>query len=83
MATSASPDRRRLLLACAGAAVALASASAGAQTKVSKREAEYEDKPRDIRMCATCSFFEQPKGCKVVEGDVSPDGWCNLFALVD
>lgn len=60
-----------------------AASRAQSQAKLTKQQAEYEDKPRDIRMCSTCTFFEPPKGCKVVEGDVSPDGWCNLFALVD
>jgi hypothetical protein len=34
-------------------------------------------------MCATCTLFEPPRGCKVVEGDVSPYGWCKAFALAD
>jgi hypothetical protein len=56
---------------------------AQAQQKMSKQEAEYQDSPRDIRMCATCTLFEPPKSCKVVEGDVSPDGWCKAFVLAD
>ena len=30
--------------------------------------------PKDIRMCATCTLFEPPKSCKVVEGEISPNG---------
>jgi hypothetical protein len=30
-----------------------------------------------------CTFFEAPKSCKVVEGDISRDGWCKVFAAVD
>jgi hypothetical protein len=78
-------DRRRLIGA-AGAAMMVAMArSLGAplQAKVSKREAQYQDEPRDIRMCATCTLFEAPRACKVVQGDVSPKGWCKFFALVD
>ena len=56
---------------------------ASAREKASRQEAEYQDNPKDIRMCATCSLFEPPKSCKVVEGDVSPYGWCKLFALAD
>jgi hypothetical protein len=54
-----------------------------AAEKMSKEEAEYQDTPKDIRMCATCTLFEPPRGCKVVEGDVSPYGWCKAFALAD
>ena len=48
---------------------------------MSKAEAEYQDSPKDIRMCATCTLFEPPRACKV--GDVSPYGWCKVFALAD
>ena len=51
--------------------------------KMSKEQAEYQDQPKDIRMCATCTLFEPPRACKVVEGDVSPYGWCKAFALAD
>ena len=55
----------------------------GAAEKMSKQEAEYQDSPKEIRMCATCTFFEPPRFCKVVEGDISPSGWCKAFALAD
>jgi len=28
-------------------------------------------------------LFEKPNACKVVAGEVSPDGWCKAFALAD
>jgi hypothetical protein len=28
-------------------------------------------------------LFEPPKSCKVVEGEISGDGWCKAFALAD
>ena len=58
-------------------------APANAREKMSKQEAEYQESPKDIRMCATCTLFEPPRACKVVEGDVSPYGWCKAFALAD
>jgi hypothetical protein len=56
---------------------------ARAAEKMSKQEAEYQDKPKDIRMCATCTLYVRPHSCKVVEGDISPSGWCKAFALAD
>jgi hypothetical protein len=56
---------------------------AWAQQKLSRQEADYQDAPKDIRMCATCSLFLPPNGCKVVEGEVSPSGWCKLYDLAD
>lgn len=72
--------------ALTGAAVGLTTGTAfgaAAQGKMSPKEAEYQDAPKDIRMCATCTLFVPPKSCKVIEGDVSPNGWCKLFALAD
>ncbi len=61
----------------------IATLPARAREKMSKQEAEYQDSPKDIRMCGTCTLFDAPKSCKVVEGDVSPDGWCKAFAMAD
>jgi hypothetical protein len=51
--------------------------------KLSKQQAEYQDSPKGIQMCATCTLFEAPHSCKVVEGDVSPSGWCKDYAMAD
>jgi hypothetical protein len=56
---------------------------AQASEKMTRQQAEYQDTPKDIYSCAVCSLFEQPKYCKVVEGEVSRDGWCKAFALAD
>jgi hypothetical protein len=79
-------SRRRLIAAAAGATSAMAFAQiphAGALEKMTQRQAQYQDTPKDIMMCATCTLYEPPKSCKVVEGDVSPSGWCKAFALAD
>jgi len=78
-------NRRTWILAALWAATGLDRAPTGALAaeKMSKAEAEYQDSPKDIRMCATCTLFEPPRACKVVEGDVSPTGWCKAFALAD
>ena len=51
--------------------------------KLSKQQAEYQDGPKGIQMCATCTLFAAPRSCKVVEGDISPDGWCKSYAMAD
>jgi hypothetical protein len=51
--------------------------------KMTREQARYQDTPNGIYSCATCSLFERPKSCKVVDGEVSEDGWCKAFALVD
>jgi hypothetical protein len=86
-ALDANMPRRRFLCGAfavfASALTCSAASRAQAQQKMSKQEAEYQDSPKDIRMCATCTLFEPPKSCKVVEGDVSPNGWCKAFVLAD
>ena len=50
---------------------------------MTRQQAEYQDMPNGIYSCAVCTLFEQPTSCKVVEGEVSKDGWCKAFALAD
>jgi len=58
-------------------------ASAQTDRKMTRAEAQYQDTPNGIYSCGNCSLFERPKSCKVVEGEVSEDGWCKAFAFVD
>jgi len=51
--------------------------------KMSKQQAQYQDRPNGIQACATCTLFEDPDRCKVVEGDVSPNGRCKAYAMAD
>jgi hypothetical protein len=54
-----------------------------AAEKMTKQQAEYQDTPHGIYSCGLCTLFDKPKSCKVVEGEVSEDGWCKAFALAD
>ena len=51
--------------------------------KLSKAQAQYQESPRGIAMCATCTLFVAPRACKVVDGDISPNGWCKEYAMAD
>jgi hypothetical protein len=50
---------------------------------MSRAAVAYQDTPRGGLSCAVCSFFRRPRACQVVEGDISPTGWCRLFDLPD
>ena len=65
------------------AALGLRISEAGASEKMTRQQAQYQDTPNGIYSCANCTLFEAPKSCKVVEGEVSEDGWCKAFALAD
>ena len=77
---------RRSIMATAAKAITaspLFAAIARASDKMTRKQAEYQDTPNGIYSCGLCSLFEAPNGCKVVEGEVSKDGWCKAFALQD
>jgi hypothetical protein len=56
---------------------------AHAADKMTRAQAEYQDTPNGLYSCGICSLFDAPSACKVVEGEVSKDGWCKAFALQD
>ena len=79
-------SRRALLRAVVGAvSAALLCRTSQAETseKMTRQQAQYQDTPNGIYSCGLCTLFERPNGCKVVEGEVSKDGWCKAFALAD
>lgn len=77
---------RRKLLQLVGYSVAafpvaaLVPKLAWAQGKTSKQAANYQNQPNGNQQCAGCANFIAPNACKLVEGKVSPQGWCKLYA---
>ena len=81
-----SKSRRNIIHALAGAIPAgllLRILPATASEKMTRQQAEYQDRPNGIYSCSLCTLFEKPNHCKVVEGEVSEDGWCKAFAMAD
>jgi hypothetical protein len=79
-------SRRKVMGAASKAASAgllLRISPAGASDKMTRQQAEYQDTPNGIYSCGVCTLFGPPNICKVVEGEVSKDGWCKAFALAD
>ena len=75
---------RRIVLT--GTAVALGVAAAAevvsqatAQEKISQPDAKYQGTPKGDQRCDGCMLFQPPNACKVVQGEISPSGWCQLF----
>jgi hypothetical protein len=86
------PSRRRLFRQ--GAVIASGAALGGLMLKakapaqagsIPKATAQYEDKPHGTQECDACQQFIPGKSasgsgtCKIVQGDVSPKGWCKFF----
>jgi len=80
-------SRRRVLTVAAGAAGAVTGMAAmvGASTpakaaKAPQKAVKYQDTPKGELRCENCSLFEAPSSCKTVDGTISPDGWCMVYA---
>lgn len=79
-------SRRRLLAAGAGVAVtggALAGCATGMKVPgtTPKAAAMYQDRPNGLARCGVCKHFISSGMCEIVAGPVSPDGWCQFYAL--
>ncbi|HVO87193.1 MAG TPA: high-potential iron-sulfur protein [Casimicrobiaceae bacterium] len=37
---------------------------------------KYQDQPNKDQKCSNCMQFVAPDSCKVVDGKISPDGYC-------
>jgi len=44
---------------------------------ISKSEANYNSLV--IEQCKYCTNFESPSSCKIVEGEIAPNGWCEYY----
>lgn len=79
---------RRLLLRSAvgtlgvAAAVAAQTKRASAVIKISKAAVAYQDHPEGDKHCAKCMQFMPPSSCKLVDGPISPQGFCRIFTPI-
>jgi hypothetical protein len=62
-----------------GSVIGAAATSAAAQKKFSQQQAKYQPVPKNGQRCQTCALWQPPTSCQVVEGPVSPAGWCMLY----
>lgn len=74
--------RRRALIGVglAAAGSAICARAAAQSSKMSKDQAKYQDSPRGGQRCDGCVQFLAPESCKVVDGKISPTGWCTLYS---
>ncbi len=76
-------SRRQVLRGAAvgvgGVAAAMAIA-APAQAKMEQKAAGYQDTAKDGQQCSTCALFKAPNSCTLVDGNISPNGWCRFYS---
>jgi len=83
-AQSISPNRRTIILrgvACVAAGGALINAAKSANAgKMVQSVASYQATPKGDQNCGNCLLFQAPDACQVVDGTISPTGWCKFWA---
>jgi len=85
MTTSKGISRRQVLTGATGASIAGTAALIGSSTtahaaKVPQKAVKYQDTPKGDQRCDNCALFEAPSSCKTVDGTVSAQGWCIVYA---
>ncbi|HLH98660.1 MAG TPA: high potential iron sulfur protein [Xanthobacteraceae bacterium] len=50
-----------------------------AQKKLTQAAARYQDHPQGAESCGSCPYFLSPNSCVLVEGEISPAGWCPIY----
>ena len=72
---------RTSLTIVAGTVLASAArAQEGGDSKVEQSVVQYQTMPKDGAKCSGCVNFVAPNACKVVQGNISPEGWCVAYA---
>jgi len=72
-------SRRNFLIAMAGVAPLVTLGSMSAEAKMAQTNVGYQTEPKDGKECDQCNFFVAPNACKVVDGDITPTGYCKLW----
>jgi hypothetical protein len=76
-------SRRVVLLrsaGCAAGAAAVLLPLKQAAAKMKQASVEYQDSPKGDQECSNCSLFQEPNACTIVDGEISPKGWCKFWA---
>lgn len=74
------------LIALPAFAAAIGSVSAPAQAKSSQAAMKYQKSPKGGAKCSGCKFFVSGASktangtCKIVDGSISPNGWCLAYS---
>ena len=70
----------RTMLTIAGGALTLMVGIKSAAAKVSQKSVNYQASPSDGKKCDTCALYQGNGKCAAVDGAVSADGYCKLYA---
>jgi hypothetical protein len=77
------PSRRQILgvsLTALGSLFVMIASSSQAVAKMAQKAAGYQTTAKNGQSCANCALFKAPSSCTLVDGTISPDGWCRFYA---
>jgi len=72
-------SRREALGLLGVGAVFAAGVSPAFAAKLQQTAVAYQTTAKDGKKCSDCNLYVDPKACKSVDGEISPDGWCRLW----
>lgn len=64
----------------AGGLLMVIGSQTAAIAKMAQKAAGYQNKPHDKQQCVSCALFKAPSSCTLVDGTISPDGWCRFYS---
>lgn len=82
LAVSKKVSRRTFLYGAAaggGVALGIGLVASPAAAKVPQTSVTYQPMPKGKSRCDNCLNWQPPSSCKLVDGAISPSGWCTLF----
>jgi hypothetical protein len=71
--------RTGMMIAAGVTGVAVAS-SARADEKIAQELVQYQNEPKDGQKCNMCAQWVDPNACKIVAGNINPNGYCVAYA---
>ncbi|MBL6937119.1 MAG: high-potential iron-sulfur protein [Alphaproteobacteria bacterium] len=72
--------RSATVTACVAAALVATTTQSAQAAQVTQAAAGYQPTPKGDQRCDNCALFQAPSSCRFVSGDISPAGWCKLYA---
>jgi len=80
-APEAAPPSADSAMQAPDAPEASAESVAPAAVKEPQASVQYQAEPKGDQQCSGCMhFIAESNTCKLVEGQISPNGWCTLWA---
>lgn len=76
--------RTPAVVACLAAVPLVIAGSRAQAAKLEKSDVHYQGIPKDGKRCADCAAYLSAAtsggACRVVDGSISPEGWCVAYS---